>query len=709
MNIFKGKKLAWSILAICLVILIITGMTISSLYTAKGNYMVKEVLIQKDGYSLSGSLYVPKAALTMDEEGNFISKAPALIAQGGGSATRSMEEDFTIELVKRGFVVFLFDAYNHGLSDKYDYGSHYGNFLHVDHAVEYMQSLNFVDTRYIGYSGHSQGGRATQYALSRYAGFYTLPDVLFNMLHDELNVDVTAEQVASQDPDAVAQKLSDYGQGYYEVRKKEITHDYIYNRVTFGISQGQVMRDWMLPQVVEVAGNPVYRDMQANFAVANALEDESSSSRKLDYPTNEGLRSVMGTGEDTIERDTLYAVNLSSTDQPVQSTILGAFDGSSRDNQAVRDAAANNSLRLLVQFPGEHNGNLRQQNNIDCVVEFSSLATGFNNGFIAETNGNGAAPMGGTSWKAYAAANDISFLVLLVLAGAIALLMLRSKLAEPILGEALEPQMTKKNIMAWISLAVLAIVPILFLGPVANFQDDNMLIKLTAASGLGRINCILLWALANTVFLLAFVIIKWFVSDKKKVDVGFFEFYGLRCTVKSVLISLVYAAVVYGIFYTVINLYHDVFNGAGFNIDFFNLISYKIISPERYLSMILYSLYFLPFWIVSGMMVNSFRMKDLPDWATTLIQVVANTLPIALYVIIQFVGYISTKHSTGVATEVLGLHWGLAYQICGMIFALPAAVVYSRKIYKKTGSILPGAFVNTLIFTLLQINNVMGT
>ena len=162
MKKFGGKKLSWVLLAICLVIILITGLINSSLYTAKGTYMVKEVSIQKDGYTLSGSLYVPKAALEMDENGNFINKAPALIAQGGGAATRSMEEDFTIELVKRGFVVLAFDAYNHGLSDKYDHGSHYGDFLHVNHTIEYLQGLNFVDTRFIGYTGHSQGGRATQ-------------------------------------------------------------------------------------------------------------------------------------------------------------------------------------------------------------------------------------------------------------------------------------------------------------------------------------------------------------------------------------------------------------------------------------------------------------------------------------------------------------------------------------------------------------------
>lgn len=703
------KKLSWILLGICLMILLVTGLVNSVLYTAHGTYMVKETLIQKDGYTLSGTLYVPKAALAMDEEGNFKNKVPAIIAQGGGATTRSSQEDFTIELVKRGFVVFLLDAYSHGMSDKYDYGSHYGEFLHVNHAVEYIQSLNFVDTRNIGYTGHSQGGRATQLALSRYAGFYTLPDLLFNMLHDELGVTVTAEQVASQDADAVAGQLNDYEKGYYDGRKEEITHTYTYGRVTFGISQGQVMRDWMLPQVVEVAGNPVYRNMQANFAVSNAMQDESSSSRSIDYPTNEGLRAVFDTGVENVERDTIYSINLSSNDQPTQSTVISGFDEACRDNPDVRKAAENYSLRLLVQFPGWHAANTRQQKNIDCIVEFASLATGYNNGYLTDTNGTGAAPMGGTAWRVYDVANVISFFTLLVLVGVIAVLMLRSRFCESILGEAYAPQLSKKDPITWVLLAIVSLIPIFLLAPVANYQDEHKIIGLGAVSGLGRINCILAWALVNSVVLLAVIIVKWFAVDKKKCSVGFRDFYGLNCTVKSVLLSLTYAVTVFGIVYMVISLYRDMFNGASFNINFFNLIHFKVISPERYLSLVLYALYFLPFWIVSGMLVNNFRMKDMPDWLTTVIQAVANGLPLGLYVCIQFMGYFWTKNSQGVATEVLGLNWGLAYQVVGMAFVLPAAVVYSRKLYKQTGSILPGAFLNTLIFTLLQMNNVMGT
>ncbi|MBO4836793.1 MAG: hypothetical protein J5564_03780, partial [Clostridia bacterium] len=274
--------------------------------------------------------------------------------------------------------------------------------------------------------------------------------------------------------------------------------------------------------------------------------------------------------------------------------------------------------------------------------------------------------------------------------------------------DALAPVASKKDVMSWVSLAVLAVVPMLLLGPVVNYQDNHVVIPLGTLSGLGRINCILAWALANTIVLLAFIIIKWFALDKKKYGVSFAEFYGLRCTVKTVLISLVYAVAVFWITYTVISLYHNVFNGASFHITFYNMIHFKTIAPSRYLSMVCYSLYFLPFWIVSSMLVNNFRMKDLPEWATTLIQMVANGLPLALYIIIQYWGFRSTKINTGTATEVLGLRWGIVYQVCGMVFALPAGVLYTRKLYKETGSVLPGAFVNALIFTLLQMNNTMG-
>ncbi len=46
------------------------------------------------------------------------------------------------------------------------------------------------------------------------------------MLHDELGVEITAEEVAEQNPDLIADTLDDYSQGVYEIRKEEITEEY---------------------------------------------------------------------------------------------------------------------------------------------------------------------------------------------------------------------------------------------------------------------------------------------------------------------------------------------------------------------------------------------------------------------------------------------------------------------------------------------------
>ena len=41
-------------------------------------------------------------------------------------------------------------------------------------------------------------------ALQQFAGYYTEQDLLLNLLHDELGVEISEEQVAAQDADAVA-------------------------------------------------------------------------------------------------------------------------------------------------------------------------------------------------------------------------------------------------------------------------------------------------------------------------------------------------------------------------------------------------------------------------------------------------------------------------------------------------------------------------
>ena len=121
------------------------------------------------------------------------------------------------------------------------------------------------------------GGMNTGNTVALTAGFYTLEDRLLNMLHDELGVEITAEEVAEQNTDLIADTLDDYSQGVYEIRKEEITEEYeIRPKAIVFMESGPGFASMTQAHEVEVAGNSVWRDLQANVGVTIGIYEENA-------------------------------------------------------------------------------------------------------------------------------------------------------------------------------------------------------------------------------------------------------------------------------------------------------------------------------------------------------------------------------------------------------------------------------------------------
>ena len=718
-----------TVVCICLVILLITGMIVSNTLSNNGEYLVQETHIQNDGYTLTGTLYVPKVALEKDGQptihhaGLNVNKVPAVITQGGGSANRYIQEAHIVEVVKRGIAVFAIDAYTHGESDEYTAG--WNSYSHVNDAVEYVHTLDFVDKTQVGYWGHSQGGNAAMLAMLGHAGYFTYEDLLFNVLHDELGVEITADEVAAQDPDAVAAGLGDYEKGYYESRKNEITDEFYDGRISFGVIEGLTSGGGVYianldlipdvgPKLVEVGGVPVMRNMQANILTTLATGDDAFGQTGAianvgvagahEYPISDAARALCGTGDDAVELGMLYSVNRSDTEETVLSTKLGQFDAENIKNPQVVEAAANKTLRLLVMFPGWHNTNHYNHIDISTIANFISLATGYNNGYVAETGGAGAVAFEDTNtWKLNHGANTVAFYTLLVLAAALAAVLLGEKQFEKALCPAVPAPQTKKSPMTWISAVVSVLLPVLLITPLMM----NSWVKSSWFFKFDRINPIVSWSLSCAIILLIIIVIKWHVYDKKNTKLSFRELYGLTGDIKSIAVTFVGMLLTWFIIIVLIFIYGAYFNGANFITALPKLnmpVQLTVISAERYLDWFFYFLYFLPFWIIGGMLQTSGRMHDMPDWLYTIIQMVLNFVPFASFCYITYNGYIAT----GGTVAVLGLNWATAIQMLGIGIALPMSVLFQRMLYKRTNSCLPGAMLSSMIFTLPFICTVIG-
>ena len=122
----------------------------SSAEKAGGDVDVTRVnFVTNDGVAMSAKLYKPKTATPE-------TPAAGILALPGGNANLENLSSITIELSRRGFVVMAVDPYTIGRSDIVtfrDVGSRA--------AMDYLQSLSFVDSENMGVVGHSAGtGRA---------------------------------------------------------------------------------------------------------------------------------------------------------------------------------------------------------------------------------------------------------------------------------------------------------------------------------------------------------------------------------------------------------------------------------------------------------------------------------------------------------------------------------------------------------------------
>lgn len=112
-----------------------------------------------------------------------------------------------------------------------------------------------------------------------------------------------------------------------------------------------------------------------------------------------------------------------------------------------------------------------------------------------------------------------------------------------------------------------------------------------------------------------------------------------------------------------------------------------------------YSVFFGIFFIVSAIFNENYRAKNLPEWASILINVFFNIFGVLLVVAIQY----GTFTTTG---EMWQPEMALGYIVLfPMIPILAIATVISRRMTAKTGNIWLGAFINTMLFTLITCTN----
>jgi pimeloyl-ACP methyl ester carboxylesterase len=147
----------WLVLSLALALVSAIGASI--VQTSGGAVTEKNIsFVTESGLTMSAILMVPNDATAAN-------KRPGIVLAHGWWNDKEMQDSNYVELARRGYVVMSIDMYGHGSSSDLKVGHEMDAATGVYDAVKYFATLPYVDTSKIGVSGHSNGARATNWAI----------------------------------------------------------------------------------------------------------------------------------------------------------------------------------------------------------------------------------------------------------------------------------------------------------------------------------------------------------------------------------------------------------------------------------------------------------------------------------------------------------------------------------------------------------------
>lgn len=158
---FQKKRNKSGIFLTAALILCLVSMIGASLIQTEGHKIkIKQMTWETSaGHQISADLWIPPNATKE-------TPAPAVITIEGWYNNKEMQDLYTLELARRGYVVLTMDLHGHGNSESLPSDQLYEGAVGVDGAVQLVADLPYVDTAKIGITGHSSGGTAANMAVA---------------------------------------------------------------------------------------------------------------------------------------------------------------------------------------------------------------------------------------------------------------------------------------------------------------------------------------------------------------------------------------------------------------------------------------------------------------------------------------------------------------------------------------------------------------
>lgn len=154
------RKNSKTLLAIALIVCLISIVFASGVQGTFGRVKVSELrIVDAAGYEVSTLLYKPNNATET-------TPAPCILTVEGWFNNKEMQDLYSVEYARRGYVVIAVDMHGHGDSESTDANGLYEDAVGLDAVVRMAAQLPYVDASRIGITGHSSGGAACAMVLA---------------------------------------------------------------------------------------------------------------------------------------------------------------------------------------------------------------------------------------------------------------------------------------------------------------------------------------------------------------------------------------------------------------------------------------------------------------------------------------------------------------------------------------------------------------
>ena len=152
-----------------------------------------------------------------------------------------------------------------------------------------------------------------------------------------------------------------------------------------------------------------------------------------------------------------------------------------------------------------------------------------------------------------------------------------------------------------------------------------------------------------------------------------------------------------------LNGFYELFAGARMRATPLGRVLFASLSTEQYYSYLLYYIYFLPFYLINSMLVNSLHFEKLGEKKTSLLVAFING---GSMFVLAFFQIVLGLYRTGAAffPTVPGTS-STIYNLPFMAVMLFCSTIFTRKLYSKTGSSVPGALMSAAVFTFVAIQS----